>query len=223
MDVQPDLIIFDFDGVLCRAEAYTPDAIRIGLRRFGESVGVTIPEPSEEVLLGTLGYPSKQTYPPLIPEPVRERWQVMHGFTLTAMEERIEALGPACLYDGVPAMLDALVAAGRVLGMASNCSLRYQSVHRRVHDLPRWFRHLCHAEMDGIASKADMVGRILESEPAAVHPVMVGDRASDRLAAEAHGLPFIACAYGYGHPDEWGGAVAVVESPAELGRCLGLT
>ena len=219
---KPDLIIFDFDGVLCRAEAYTPDAIRIGLRRFGESVGIDIPEPSEEVLLGTLGYPSRQTYPPLIPEPVRDRWQEMHGFTLTAMEEQIEALGPACLYDGVPAMLDALVADGRVLGMASNCSLRYQTVHRRVHDLPRWFRHLCHAEQPGIASKADMVGHILAAEPDHHRAVMVGDRASDRAAADAHSLPFIACAYGYGEPDEWGEPVAVVRSPTALGAVLGV-
>ncbi len=222
MSMRPDLIIFDYDGVLCRAEAYTPDAIRIGLRRFGESVGVAIPEPSEDVLLGTLGYPSRQTYPPLIPAPVRERWQEMHAFTLAAMEERIEALGAACLYDGVPALLDRLVADGRVLGMASNCSARYQQVHLRVHDLPRWFRHLCHAEQPGIASKADMVGHILAAEPRARQPVMIGDRASDRLAAAAHGVPFIACAYGYGTADEWSGATAVVESPAALGRCLGL-
>lgn len=220
--MRPDLIIFDFDGVLCRAEAYTPDAIRLGLQRFGASVGVAIPEPPEEVLLGTLGYPSRQTYPPLIPEPVRERWQEMHAFTLDAMEERIEALGSACLYDGVTAMLDALVADGRLLGLASNCSARYQNVHRRVHDLPRWFAHLQHAELPGIGSKADMVGAILAAAPEARQPVMVGDRASDRLAADAHGLPFIACAYGYGTADEWGDPAAVAQSPAELGRCLGL-
>jgi phosphoglycolate phosphatase len=218
----PDLIIFDFDGVLCRAEAYTPDAIRIGLRRFGESLGVAIPEPSEEVLLGTLGYPSRQTYPPLLPEAVRDRWQEMHAFTLSAMEERIEALGPACLYAGVPELLDDLVADQRVLGMASNCSLRYQTVHRRVHELSRWFRHLCHAEQPGIASKADMVGHILAAEPGARQAVMVGDRASDGQAAEAHGLPFVACSYGYGAPSEWQGAVAIVDSPAALGRTLGL-
>lgn len=212
MQPTPDLIIFDYDGVLCRAETFTPRAIREGLRRLGEQVGRAIPEPDEAVLLATLGYPARQTYPTLIPADLREHWPIMHRATLDAMEELIVALGGDCLYPGAVALLDDLVAAGRVLGLASNSSARYQAVHREVHDLPRWFRYLHHAESPGIGTKADMVGAILAAEPTARRPVMVGDRASDRLAAEAHGLPFIACAYGYGQPDEWTGAVAIADS-----------
>lgn len=217
-----DLIVFDYDGVLCDAGAYTPDAIREGLRRFGDLVGAAVPEPDEATLLATLGYPAHQTYPPLLPEPRRDRWREMHRLTLDAMAERIEALGPRCLYPGVAAMLDALVADGRVLGLASNSSARYQEVHRRAVGLERWFRHFLHAQTEGIGSKADMVGRILAAEPDARRPVMVGDRASDREAAAAWHLEFVACRYGYGEPDEWVGAVAEVDSPAELARVLGL-
>lgn len=220
---QPELVIFDYDGVLCRAESYTPDAIRLGLRRFGQKVGVDIPEPDEASLLATLGYPSMQTYPPMIPEEVRDRWPEMHQLTLDAMEERIRALGPACLYDGAAELLDALVAERRVLGLASNSSERYQAVHREVHSLERWFRHLRHAQLPGIASKADMVADILAAEPAARGAVMVGDRASDQEAARANAIPFIACRYGFGSEAEWDGAIAVVDDLAELRQALGLT
>lgn len=218
----PDLLIFDFDGVLCRAESFTPDAIRAGLRRFGEQVGVPIAVPDEATLLATLGYPSHQTYPPLLPESVRARWSEMHGFTLDAMEERIRALGPACLYDGVADLLDALVADGRKLALASNSSARYQQVHTEVHRLEHWFAHLWHAQAPGIGSKADMVARILAAEPGARQPVFIGDRLSDRNAAAAHGVPFVACSYGFGCAAEWEGAVAVVGSVAELGAWLGV-
>ncbi len=215
------LVLFDFDGVLCRAESYTPEAIRIGLRRFGEAVGVAVAEPDEATLLATLGYPSRETYPPLLPEGVRHRWEEMHRFTLDAMEERIRELGVGCLYDGAVELLDALVADGRVLALASNSSARYQRVHREADGLDRWFRHFYHAELPGIGSKADMVARALAAEPGR-SAVFVGDRLSDRLAAEDHGLPFIACRYGYGHPEEWAGAVAVVDQVAELAPILGL-
>jgi phosphoglycolate phosphatase len=220
--IQAELIILDFDGVLCRAESFTPEAIRLGLRRFGERVGVAMPEPDEATLLATLGYASRQTYPPLIPEPVRERWREMHALTLDAMEERIRALGPAVLYPGVPALLDALVAAGHVLALASNSSARYQRVHSEVHGLPRWFRYLYHAECEGIATKADMVAQVLAAEPGARGAVMVGDRLSDRLAAERCGLPFIACTYGFGCEEEWAGALVRVDSPAALGALFGI-
>lgn len=220
---QPELVIFDYDGVLCRAESYTPDAIRLGLRRFGQRVGVAIPEPDEAALLATLGYPSMQTYPPMIPAAVRERWPEMHQLTLDAMEERIRALGPACLYQGAVELLDDLLAAGRVLGLASNSSERYQAVHAEVHQLGRWFRHLRHAQLPGIASKADMVADILAAEPTANGAVMVGDRASDQEAARANGIPFIACRYGFGSAAEWAGAIAVVDGIDELREALGLT
>ncbi len=215
-----DLVIFDYDGVLCRAETFTPQAIRHGLRRFGEELGIAVDEPDEVALLATLGYPSHQTYPPFLPEAVRDRWSIMHQHTLDAMEAQIRALGGHCLYPGATALLDDLVAAGRVLGLASNSSERYQRVHAEVHGLARWFRYLCHAQQPGIGSKADMVARILAAEPGR-RAVMVGDRASDRAAAAAHDLPFIACRYGYGHEAEWDGAVAVVASVDELRVALG--
>ena len=217
------LVIFDFDGVLCQAGSFTPDAIRDGLRAFGQLCGVDVPIPDESALLATLGYPSHQTYPPMLPESVRGRWQEMHQLTLDAMERRIRGMGRwGCLYDGVPALLDNLVAAGRTLALASNCSARYQAVHNEVHGLDRWFSFQWHAQAAGIGSKADMLARILEDTSALPSSVMIGDRLSDRNAAAAHGVPFVAAAYGFGSPDEWGGAVAVADSVEQLSAILGV-
>jgi phosphoglycolate phosphatase len=50
--------------------------------------------------------------------------------------------------------------------------------------------------------------------------VFIGDRESDRHAAEHAGVPFIGCAYGYGQPEEIAGAAAIVHSIAELRELL---
>ncbi|MBI2300243.1 MAG: HAD family hydrolase [Armatimonadetes bacterium] len=220
--MSPELVIFDYDGVLCRAEAYTPDALRVGLRRFHAATGIEPADPDDETLLKTLGYAAAQAYPRLLPEAVRHLWPLLHQLTLDAMEERIRALGAAAWYPGAAQLLDDLLAGGRILVLASNSSERYQRVHGEVHGLARWFRHLYHAQMPGIASKADMVARALIAEPGADGAVMVGDRASDRDAARAHGVPFIACVWGHGNPVEWAGAAAQVADLTALRAALGL-
>lgn len=217
----PQLIIFDYDGVLCNAALFTPDAICEGLREFGRLVGRAIAEPDEATLLGTLGYPSTETYPPLLPDELRPRWREMHRLVLDTMERRIAALGEAVLYPGAARLLDDLCADGRTLALASNSSARYQEAHRRAAGLDRWFSILLHAQSEAIGSKADMVVRIIHrivARPA----VMIGDRASDHDAAAAAAVPFIACAYGYGRPSEWPAAESVVGSIDELRERLGL-
>ena len=42
------------------------------------------------------------------------------------------------------------------------------------------------------------------------------------LGAQARGIPAIFCNWGYGHPEEANGAVAVADSPAELAHLLGI-
>ncbi len=42
--------------------------------------------------------------------------------------------------------------------------------------------------------------------------LFIGDRAQDRDAAAAHGVPFLAAAWGFGRPEEHLGAVAVLSS-----------
>lgn len=53
-------------------------------------------------------------------------------------------------------------------------------------------------------------------------PIMVGDRLHDVHGAAAHGLDTIGVAWGYAEPDELvtAGAVAVVDTPEELGDLL---
>ncbi|HAZ62413.1 MAG TPA: hypothetical protein DCZ72_02205 [Armatimonadetes bacterium] len=221
--LSPDLIIFDFDGVLCASETFTVDAIRDGLRGFAELVGVPVEQPSDAVLLNTLGYSSHDSYPPLLPAAVRDRWREMHRLTLDAMVRRVREMGRwGCLYPEIPALLDDLRADGRRLALASNCSTRYWEVHREVHELDRWFSQQWHLQSSGISHKGQMVERILAADPPQRGAVLVGDRASDAAAARNNGLPLIASAYGFGSPEEWPDAAQVVADRAELRRALGL-
>jgi phosphoglycolate phosphatase len=52
------------------------------------------------------------------------------------------------------------------------------------------------------------------------NPVLIGDRVHDVEGAAANGIPTIFVTWGYGAPAEQAGAVAVVDSPAELERLL---
>ena len=47
-------------------------------------------------------------------------------------------------------------------------------------------------------------------------PDLIGDRYSDLEAAKSSGSPFIGCVYGFGSPEELGGAQRLAQTPEDL-------
>lgn len=134
------------------------------------------------------------------------------------------------VFDGVPEVLERLVAAGIPLAIATSKPERYARQIAEHFDLVQYLVGgvdgvFGASDDDGARSlKAEVIAHAratlaeqgIEPDPAEV--VMVGDREHDVNGAKAHGIATVAVAWGYaaeGEVEEAGAAV-VVRTPAEL-------
>ena len=109
-------------------------------------------------------------------------------------------------------MLSQLKADGYDTAICSNSSERYIRMVLEALSISQWIDYIQPLIPD--LTKEDTLRLLLEREkpPAAV---MVGDRFYDKDAAQANGLPFIGCLYGF-CPDEVRDGDAAVESPLDI-------
>lgn len=128
-------------------------------------------------------------------------------------------------YEGVGDMLEALVAAGRTLSIATNKRLHPT---RLILDHLGWSRHFAAVYALDLFSprlpdKAAMIARLMtDRDIPPTQAVYIGDRAEDGKSADANGLPFIAATWGYGSlaAHELAPHWRAVNSPAELAAAV---
>jgi phosphoglycolate phosphatase len=215
--VSPDLVIFDLDGTLTDSA----DGIVSSFRHALGEIGALVPE-------GDLS--RKLVGPP------------MHH-TLSAMglgdraDEAIAAYradytsrgwAMNSVFDGIPALLADLRAAGVRLAVATS---KAEPTARRIIEhfgLDQHFEVIAGASLDGVrASKADVVAHALSQlEPIPARVLMVGDRSHDVEGASAHGIDTVVVEWGYGADDfdvpDAAAAVAHVSTVAALREVLGV-
>lgn len=190
--MSPELVIFDLDGTLTDSA----DGIVSSFRHALGEIGAPIPD-------GDLA--GRIVGPP------------MH-LTLTAMglggraDEAIAAYradytsrgwAMNSVFDGVPALLADLRAAGVRLAVATS---KAEPTARKIIEhfgLDEHFEVIAGASPDGVrSSKADVVAHaIAQLEPLPLHVLMVGDRAHDVEGAAAHGIDTVIVEWGYGAGD----------------------
>ncbi|MDM7856049.1 HAD hydrolase-like protein [Cellulomonas alba] len=208
------LVLLDLDGTLMDSIAGVVTAATAAYRATG------LPLPTDAELRTFAGPPITDSF-------------ARHGVPADLMDAAVDAYRAALeagalhdtrVFDGIPDALRALRAAGLQLLIATSKPAV-------------WARPLCAdfglAELvDGVfgapldestSNKAAVIGEALASlaePPSAV--VMVGDREHDVEGAQVHGVPTIGVTWGYALPGELddAGAVALVDSPAELARAV---
>lgn len=131
------------------------------------------------------------------------------------------------LFDGMPALLEALERRGMPWGVVTNKLDRF--TRPLLEALGLASRAACIVSGDTVARPKPHpdsllhASRALALDPAAC--LYVGDDVRDIQAARAAGMPIIAAAYGYlgddGDPHRWG-ADAVIDHPLETLNFLGL-
>jgi phosphoglycolate phosphatase len=124
------------------------------------------------------------------------------------------------LYPDVPAMLDALCAAGYRCGV---CTAKRVDIARRVVEhfhLGDYFDFIDGGDVG--VRKTRQLGGLLHSGRIDATAVMIGDRASDLEAAAANGLRGMGVTWGYGTVGELQGAApwALVDTPSGLRTLL---
>ena len=215
--VSPELVIFDLDGTLTDSA----DGIVSSFRHALGEVGAPIP--GGDLAARIVGPP-------------------MHT-TLTAMglggraDEAIAAYradyttrgwAMNSVFDGVPALLADLRAAGVRLAVATS---KAEPTAKKIIEhfgLDEHFEVIAGASPDGArSSKTEVVGHaIAQLGPLPENVLMVGDRAHDVVGAAAHGIDTVVVEWGYGAGDfgdlDSATALKHVATIAELREVLGV-
>ncbi|MFT8245961.1 HAD hydrolase-like protein [Roseomonas sp. BN140053] len=130
----------------------------------------------------------------------------------------------SALYPGIPALLDALRAAGCRLFLATS---KRSTAARQMMDhagLTPQFSALYGSEPGGaLDHKPELIARILARESiAAAEAVMIGDRRFDMSGAQANHVRAIGALWGYGGREELeqAGADAIAASPEDVAALL---
>lgn len=212
-----NIILFDLDGTLTDSKEAIIKSAEYALRQVG---------------IEKIDY--QKLHEMLIGPPLEESFQTSYGLneaqTFQAIkyyQKRYEKYGihESKLYNGIKEMVKKLFQEGKILYIATS-RLTYLAQKIIQHfRLTEYFTEIVGASLDYARSiKVDMIDVIIKKHPQ--HPshsfIMVGDKASDILAANEHGIDSIAVTYGYGTIDELQKAnpTHTAHSVKELGKIL---
>jgi phosphoglycolate phosphatase len=211
-------VLLDLDGTIVDSAP----GITATLAKTFERMGLPVPSPAE--LLAYVG------------PPILDSFRDLAGFDLAEAHRALDIYRPlylatgafdATVYAGIEDVLRAIHEAGLPLSLATSKPETPARVVLDHYDLTRYFDELTGASDDEVRSKkADVVAEALRRLRAAgadlSSPVMIGDRIHDIEGAAEHDVPTIFVTWGYGAPAEQAGAVAVVDTAAELLEALGI-
>lgn len=207
------VVLLDLDGTLTDSYPGIAGSVRAAYATLG------LPAPDAATLRRFVGPPLAASF-------------VAHGVPADRVRDAVAAYRVAYrgglmwdnrVYDGVPGQLEALVAAGVRLAVAtSKPEVLAEPICARLGLAPH-LELVAGAPLDAPSTKAAVVARAV-ARLAAAAPVdpertlMVGDREHDVLGAAAHGLACVGVGWGYGDDDELrrAGAAEVVHHVADL-------
>ena len=209
-----DAVLFDLDGTLLATDRFWLPAARVGARRAFEELGLERELPGSEEWLGLVGLPIKQGFRDLFADLKPEQADLILA-RCTEEEHFAMKSGGAALLPGVAEALADFAARGVAMGIASNCYQTYLDTALESVGLARWIDEARCLESPGIRDKAGMIADLLQTF--GTHSaVMVGDRAGDRDAAHANGLPHVHLSNGFAPRGEQVECEAVIEDFLEL-------
>jgi phosphoglycolate phosphatase len=137
---------------------------------------------------------------------------------VAAYRERYAELGYAenVLYPGIPEVLQALRAAGRRLGVCSSKRVDFCEMILDLFGLRAHFEFVSGGDV-GIP-KSQQLGELLAQGAIDRRATMIGDRAVDVQAAQAHGLVSVGVLWGHGSRAELeaAGAHRLLAQPSDL-------
>lgn len=209
-------ILFDLDGTLTDPREGITKSVQYALAKMG------IEEPDLSALEHFIG-------PPLYDEFRRcyDFDDVQAKQAVAAYRERFSVDGwkENILFDGVPAMLKTLRAAGKTLAIASSKPTLFVEKILELFEIASYFDVVSGATLDGsISTKAQVVERALTllSVKDRKSAVLVGDRMHDVEGARSCGIDCVGVTFGFGGLQELrqAGAKYIVQDFAELMHLL---
>ena len=189
-------LFFDLDGTLTDSMPGIARAVQYALRRFGIDVQ------------------DLAALKPFLGPPLRDSFMEFYGMSPEEADRAVavsrEYFVPRGmfeneLYPGIPELLAATAAAGRVNVIATSKPQPFAERIAAHFGIDRHFRLISGSTFDGRRkTKADVIRHALSTlgidDPA--RAVMIGDRRHDVEGAAEEGLPAIAVEWGYAPPGE---------------------
>lgn len=210
------VLLFDLDGTLTDPRLGFVRSVRYALDRLAK------PCPADEVVASFIGPPLRGTFATLLETADREL--IEEAMALYRERYSVVGLYENHVYDGVSEMLETVKGEASALFVATSKPTEYADRIVKHFGLDRHFVGVYGAELGGrFDHKADLLRHLLTTEKVrAEAAVMVGDRASDIVAARTNGVRAIGILWGYGSEAELVGAGAefVCPAPAHLARYL---
>src|SRR3954468_7507541 len=204
------LVLFDLDGTLVDSSPGIHASVRVATADLGRPA----PPPAH---LGAMGGP-----------PLQDGFAVVFGLAGADVDRAVAAyrahyaagaMLEAPPYDGIPDLLDALLADGATLAVTTSKPEPFAvRILAHVGLLDR-FASVHGATLDGaVRHKEQVVAAALARHPDGAGAVLVGDRAQDVLGAAAQGLPCIGAGWGPAEDGELerAGAASVAATPADV-------
>lgn len=209
--MKQNTIFFDLDGTLTESGPGITKSVQHTLRALG------IEETDAAQLRRFIGPPltySLATFYQLSPEAVQRGLKIFRAYY------DVHGVFDNSLYDGIPALLQSLKAAGKRLAVASGKPEYLIAPILEHFGIADYFDALGGSdENESRANKADVIARVLSLTGASsADVVMVGDRRHDVDGATANGIPCIGVLYGYGDRAELeaAGATAIAATVSDL-------
>ena len=220
------LIAFDLDGTLYPSGIEIGKVVLVAHKDYMLQHNLDIPTPDLEWVKHLIGKDAKSFYREMLPGQPPEVVQDFEDFCLD-YERGVVARFPD-LYPGAVEVLKALKACGRTLVLVTNGGPTYAKHVWDAAGLGKWLSARYPFEPPEYASKGDRLSRAV-AEWGGGPAVMVGDRHSDKEAAEYAGAAYIAARYGFALDGELTGEEYVIDgitglynlllTPEERQRC----
>ena len=215
-------LAFDIDGTIYDAGNIVVEAFELGVQNYVDSSKnkeLHIPKHREIVKL--LGLTMENIFVSLYPElSVAERLLLMRfctdSFVFLIREKKGE------IFDGVIDIIFNLKEDGYCLVPASNGKREYVNAILETYGLIEKFESIMyfpeetHEDGTFLADKNAVVHGYMKNMDSADKIIMIGDRFTDREAAENNNIPFIGCAFGHAGMEEISDCKWVVHSFNEI-------
>jgi phosphoglycolate phosphatase len=203
-------VLVDLDGTLVDPKPGLIGSIQYALDKLGQ------PVPPAGELLWMIGPPLRVSFPKLLGSADRTEEAIAHYRESYFRGGMYDAI----VYDGMPAALEAVSAAGCRLFVATSKPHHYARPILERFDLARHFAGIHGPELDGTNDhKADLIAHIIAREGVAPETaIMIGDREFDVTAAARNGIPTVGVTWGYGSRAELqtAGAAVLCDAPGDL-------
>jgi phosphoglycolate phosphatase len=206
------VLLFDLDGTLTDPRPGIVGCIRHALDRLSVAC------PTDDALARHIGPPLRGTFATLLG--TSETEQIEEAMRLYRERFAETGLYENQVYDGVPAMLEAVCKGASATYVATSKPAVYASRIVKHFGLNHHFTRVYGPELDGrFDDKAELLGHLLRTEAVAAEmAVMIGDREADIHAAKANGVRSVGVLWGYGTERELreAGADRLCATPQEL-------